>query len=549
MRCVNTPIFIRELELTKPVDDVELPLRPDGTAYQGARLLVRLQHAPVGEVQLSPDKLSAEEIVSTVWKDLSDSINALRAEVDLPPLALLTARGIAAEDALSHDNLDFKSRRALKASDAERKGAPPSSKLTAPVTVAEIELTSPDEVNYISIAEAESNEVRQALVLVRMDGRPLTTIVVDALGGRVDAASCAAQAHAALAAMDDVPGPTGARLSGVPTGDSSSLAAQYPRISVVIATRERPQSLARCLHSLAQLDYPDYEVIVVDNAPLTDDTAQLIRQWTDFSVQYVREDRRGLAAAHNRGLQEAQGAIVAFTDDDVIVDKRWLREIAEAFRAADDVACVTGLIMAAELQTQPQVVLEAQGNFSKGFRQRVVDLGAHRPADPLFPFTTGKLGSGANMSFDRYKLRAVGGFDPATGVGTVARGGDDLAAFFTVIAAGFQLVYQPTALVWHHHRRDFDSLAGQAYGYGVGLGAYLMSAVCRHPALIGRALWRAPAGLAYAFGPNSPRTANASDSGWPRELTRLERKGLLLGPFAYVRSRWNTRNAPHPFRN
>jgi GT2 family glycosyltransferase len=239
---------------------------------------------------------------------------------------------------------------------------------------------------------------------------------------------------------------------------------------------------------------------------------------------------------------------VAFTDDDVVVDRRWLGEIADAFRVAGDVACVTGLIMAAELQTQPQVMLEAQGNFSKGFHQRVFDLGAHRPADPMFPFTAGKLGSGANMAFDTNKLRAVGGFDPATGVGTVARGGDDLAAFFTVIAAGHSLVYQPSALVWHHHRRDYESLAGQAYGYGVGLGAYLMSAVCRQPALIGRAIWRAPIGLAYAFAPNTPRTAAASQSGWPREFTRLERKGLLLGPLAYVRSRWNSRNAPHPVK-
>jgi GT2 family glycosyltransferase len=259
-------------------------------------------------------------------------------------------------------------------------------------------------------------------------------------------------------------------------------------------------------------------------------------------VHYVREDRRGLAAAHNRGLQEAQGSIVAFTDDDVIVDKDWLTEIVKAFRAADDVACVTGLIMAAELQTQSQVMLEIHGSFSKGFRQRVIDRSTHRPTDPLFPFNTGRLGSGANMSFDRDKLRAMGGFDPAIGTGTVASGGDDLAAFFSVIASGFQLVYQPTALVWHHHRRDFDSLAAQAYGYGVGVGAYLASSLCRHPASIGQALRRAPAGLAYAFGPNSPRNAIAGHSNWPRELTRLERKGLLLGPFAYARSRWKTRS-------
>jgi hypothetical protein len=99
-------------------------------------------------------------------------------------------------------------------------------------------------------------------------------------------------------------------------------------------------------------------------------------------------------------------------------------------------------------------------------------------------------------------------------------------------------------LVWHHHRRDVDSLAGQAYGYGVGLGAYLASSLCRHPASIGRALQRAPAGLVYAFSSSSPRNAVAAHADWPRELTRLERKGLLLGPIAYGRSRWKTRHGP-----
>ncbi len=155
-----------------------------------------------------------------------------------------------------------------------------------------------------------------------------------------------------------------------------------------------------------------------------------------------------------------------------------------------------------------------------------MDRGIHRPADPLFPFTAGKLGSGANMSFDRDKLCTMGGFDPATGTGTVARGGDDLAAFFTVIASGFRLVYQPTALVWHHHRRDFDSLAAQAYGYGVGLGAYLVVPVSA-PCLIGRALRQAPAGLGIRLRPQFPPDHPCQGNDWPRELIWLERKGLL----------------------
>jgi cellulose synthase/poly-beta-1,6-N-acetylglucosamine synthase-like glycosyltransferase len=285
--------------------------------------------------------------------------------------------------------------------------------------------------------------------------------------------------------------------------------------------------------------------VVVDNAPATDATASLVGNRADGNLCYVREPRRGLAAAHNCGLERARGAIVAFTDDDVILDRKWLTEISRGFRAAPDVACVTGLIMPAELQTQAQLMLETHGHFSKGFEQRVANCGTHRPADPLFPFTTGKLGSGANMAFCTDRLRELGGFDPAIGTGTTARGGDDLAAFFSVLAAGYSLVYQPTALAWHHHRRDLESLSNQAYGYGVGLGAYLTSALAGHPAMVGQALRLAPAGLRYAFHPASPRNARVGSS-WPRELVWRERRGLALGPLAYGVSRLRSRGARRP---
>ena len=77
-----------------------------------------------------------------------------------------------------------------------------------------------------------------------------------------------------------------------------------------------------------------------------------------------------LAAAHNCGLQLAKGAIVAFTDDDVLVDRYWLTEVVKGFQADTGVACVTGLIMPTELQTPAQVALESHGHFSKGFQQR-----------------------------------------------------------------------------------------------------------------------------------------------------------------------------------
>jgi hypothetical protein len=282
--------------------------------------------------------------------------------------------------------------------------------LVAPVTVAEIELAEPVTVTHVSVAEPPSDRTPQALVLVRLQATPIGTIVVDAPGGLVDAASCAKEAWALVDSLQDhlspngvAPGaPDAAVTTGPrPGGEHEGHEAEAPFISVVVATRERPRSLTACLDSLARLDYPNYEVVVVDNDPVTDATASLMPGRTETNLRYVRESRRGLAAAHNCGLEHAAGSIIAFTDDDVIVDRNWLTEVARAFQAGPDVACVTGLIMPAELQTSAQLQLEAHGHFSKGFTQRLVDCNTHRPQDPLFPFAVGQLGSGANMSFSR----------------------------------------------------------------------------------------------------------------------------------------------------
>ncbi len=128
-----------------------------------------------------------------------------------------------------------------------------------------------------------------------------------------------------------------------------------PLVSVVVATRDRTTSLARCLDSVLASDYPRFEVVVVDNDPTSAATAALVAsRYADRSVRYVREDRRGLAAAHNRGLEAAAGSILAFTDDDVVVDRHWLAAIAEGFELTHDVAAVTGLIQPGELRTRAQ---------------------------------------------------------------------------------------------------------------------------------------------------------------------------------------------------
>lgn len=431
----------------------------------------------------------------------------------------------------------------------------------APFQVVEIELSEPATARAVPAGrpQARSGATIQGdvLALVRLHGAPLGTVTAeipdpahatDILTAK--AARELANAIAAHHALDENPLPRVPGRSLLRAADSypaclgprADALALQPMISVVVASRERPAQLARCLDSLVRQRYPRFEVIVVDNDPVTDETQRLVRHRYFGEVSYTREYRRGLANAHNRGLAVARGQIVAFTDDDVIVDESWLAAIAEGFYVAEDVCCVTGLILPAELDTPAQIMVEAQGGFAKGFAPAYRSL--RQPGDDrLFPFTAGRLGSGANMAFTAGELRRLGGFDPALGTGTAAHGGDDLLAFFRAVASGHGIVYQPSAIVWHHHYREFDEAEKQAFGYGVGLGAYLTAAIAREPRSLPKLLRLLGPGIAYAIaqlrgGSRDPKTQVAV---WTRRTTAARRKGLIRGPFAYARSRWQSR--------
>lgn len=413
-----------------------------------------------------------------------------------------------------------------------------------PTQVYEVELAQP--------LPALPGRQRRALVLARLHSQPIGLVelsvpadglsatalaqaIGQALGGELNA-HLRADGLAEVAALS---------AAGLPLADTPQclrererLLSGAPWVSVVIATRDRADQLQVAMDSVLAQAYPGFDLIVVDNAPRTEATAELVREryGQTPNVRYVREDRPGLAAAHNAGLAVARGEIIAFTDDDVRVDVHWLAELARGFAFAEDVACVTGLIVPAELETPAQKWLEQFGSFSKGLTLRAFNLGRHRPPDPLFPFTAGRFGSGANMAFHAATLRAWGGFDPATGTGTPALGGDDLAAFLRVIVSGQTLVYQPAALLYHRHRREYDALRRTAYGYGVGFGAFLTKAVLDHPWLLLDLLGRLPRGLRYLLSPHSAKNRNKR-ADYPAELNALERRGMLAGPFAYLRSR------------
>ncbi|MGW2056921.1 glycosyltransferase [Streptomyces sp. NPDC001840] len=443
-----------------------------------------------------------------------------------------------------------------------------------PIAVAELDLDGPDG-EVLSLSPAPGGPPLGAgdiFALVRLRGRPAATVLGHVGTGEDPAEVLAAafrarrnppgappvpEAPAPEPPPDEPPVPEGP----VPKPPVSDAHAAPPRATVVVATRERAGQLGRALDSLLAQDHPDFRVLVVDNAPVTTATHDLVASRYAGRVDYVREPRPGLAVAHNRGIvaADADSAVIAFTDDDVIADPHWLTALTAPFAADPGLGCATGLILPARLATTAQILLESHGGFAKGFEPRLYDPASPPADEPLFPFTAGSFGSGANMAFRAEALRAVGGFDPATGTGTPARGGDDLYAFVRILAAGHRLRYTPEALVWHHHRETWQDLRNQAYGYGAGLTAYLTAILVRRPALLPALLARLPRGLAHARAITAHRPDGAHDPGraqggepapgahgaqthpWPRGLSRLERRGMLYGPLGYAKARVRVR--------
>jgi O-antigen biosynthesis protein len=380
---------------------------------------------------------------------------------------------------------------------------------------------------------------RLALVLVRLHGAPLGCVEVPLDRGRLDRAAfdrtvATTLADAIAAHMREDVGTAPGRPSCIER--HLRFLERAPRATVVVASRDGERTLSGCLDSLLALDYPHFEIVVVDNASRGAGVAELVaRRRESGRIKYVREDTPGLAVAHNRGLREASGSIVAFTDDDVIVDRRWLAQLAKGFEVAPHVGCVTGPILPLELETAAQLWAEAYWGLGKGFERRIFE---RRPphGQHMYPYAAGVFGSGANMAFRASVLRDLGGFDPALGTGRPARGGDDLASFFDVVSAGHRLVYEPTALVRHRHRPDYRSLERQAYAYGSGLAAHVARTMIEEPRRVLEVALHAPRGLAHVFGPQSPKNARRP-ADFPRALTRAERRGMAVGGLAYMRDR------------
>ena len=167
-------------------------------------------------------------------------------------------------------------------------------------------------------------------------------------------------------------------------------------MTIMVCTRERPERLDACLKSLLAQDYPNFSVLVVDNAPLTNRSKSVVDQLDSEAIEYIVEPRKGLCRARNRAIDMVGEGIVASIDDDEIADPHWLTELARGFYDHPEADAVAGIMVPAELETWAQVWFEQYGGFNKqrGFIPAVFSPATAQVQSPLYPLPP--FGSGGS---------------------------------------------------------------------------------------------------------------------------------------------------------
>jgi O-antigen biosynthesis protein len=223
----------------------------------------------------------------------------------------------------------------------------------------------------------------------------------------------------------------------VPFKNSKSL----PFISVVVCSYNGSTTIRDTMEGLQKLDYPQYEVIVVNDGS-TDNLVGIVQE---YPVKLINTPNRGLSSARNTGLYKAKGEIVAYIDDDAYPDPHWLHYLAYAYLHSNH-AGMGG----------PNLIPGEDGLIAKCV--------ANAPGGPVHVLVSDELAEhmpGCNMSFKRSVLLEMGGFDPIYCIA-----GDDVDVCWRVQKAGYTIGYHPSAVVWHHRRNSLKAYWKQQKGYG-----------------------------------------------------------------------------------
>jgi glycosyltransferase involved in cell wall biosynthesis len=235
-------------------------------------------------------------------------------------------------------------------------------------------------------------------------------------------------------------------------------------ISLIVCTRNRANHLPATLEAFSRMHTAEpWQLIIVNNAS-TDETQDLLDRFAARDPEHVtivQQPVPGLANAQNAGLRHAAGDVIAFTDDDCYPEPDYLERIRECFQEAP-IQYLGGRVLLYDRDDAPVTIQT---------RNTRVDLAPYCYVSP-------GIIHGAAFAFTRQTMQALGGFDPALGIGGALDSGNDINALIRCSAMGFRGAYDPRPTVYHHHRRRatadverllkrYDVSRGAAYYFGI----------------------------------------------------------------------------------
>jgi GT2 family glycosyltransferase len=238
----------------------------------------------------------------------------------------------------------------------------------------------------------------------------------------------------------------------------------YPRVSVVVCAYNAERTMEACLASLETLNYPDYEVIVVNDGS-RDRTLAISESFPYCRI--ISQENRGLSVARNVGAEAATGEIVAYTDSDCVADPDWLTYLVARMEEGGLAACGGPNFPPPEDALVPAAVAVSPGG----------------PTHVLISDEVAEHIAGCNMAFRRDALLALGGFDPQ-----YRAAGDDVDICWRFQDAGYTIGFSAAAVVWHFRRNTVRAYLNQQKGYGKAEALVY----AKHPFrfnLLGQAKW------------------------------------------------------------
>jgi len=294
--------------------------------------------------------------------------------------------------------------------------------------------------------------------------------------------------------------------------------------SVVIPTSGRPEELDRCLEAVSAQDYPSFDVIVVDNTEGDPETERITRKW---KARYVKELKKGLCRARNRGALVSSADVIAYLDDDSVPEKGWLTGLAAEFEDPM-VMGVGGKTIPLKVETDSErLFAQVRGDAYNRPSPLVVD----RKTPYWFEICGfGGIGAGCNMAVRRAAFEVWPGFHERTDRGTPVYGGGEQHAFFSLVSRGFRVSYTPHALVRHPFPPTMENLRKRYLRDLTASTAFFTMMLFEesgHRKKTLRYLWEALRG--------KERTWRGGVAPRPRVVSRLRSAGaLVLGPLKYL---------------